>query len=80
LTPLESRLLSSLARASGRVVRREALVDAGWGDDINGGPDNALRSVYVHVCHLRKRLTKAGFPGRINSVWGIGYELTLRAA
>jgi DNA-binding response OmpR family regulator len=80
LSPLESRLMQQFAAANGNVVRHGRLVDAAWGQDADGGPDNAFRAIYVHMAHLRKRLAKAGFPGRIRSVWGIGYELTLQAA
>ncbi len=80
LTRMQSRLLSSLARATGRVVQRDALIDAGWGDDECGGPDGVTQALYAHMSSLRTRLARAGFPGRIKSVWGIGYELTLQAA
>jgi DNA-binding response OmpR family regulator len=77
LTMLETRVMEALARAAGNVVRLERLVHAAWGLAADGGPDNAPRALYVHVCHLRRRLAKAGFPGRIVNRWGIGYELEL---
>src|SRR5262245_15041198 len=80
LTRLESRLMAQLASANGNVVHRERLVDAAWGHDEDGGPDNALRAIYVYIRRLRVRLAAAGFPGAIRNVWGIGYELTLAAA
>ena len=70
--------MAQLARANGNVVRRERLVDAAWGHDVDGGPDSALRAIYVHMAHLRKRLRRAGFPGRIENVWGVGYGLKLQ--
>jgi DNA-binding response OmpR family regulator len=75
----EAKLLSSLAGAAGRVVRLDALIDAVWGDDVDGGPDNARKSVYVHMCYLRRRLAASRFPGRIANHHGVGYELMLAA-
>jgi DNA-binding response OmpR family regulator len=79
LTPAQSRIMASLATSAGRVVRREALIDAVWGDDEDGGPDDARKSVYVHVCQLRRRLAALQFPGRIVNHHGVGYELKLAA-
>jgi DNA-binding response OmpR family regulator len=72
--------MSALARASGRVVDHDALIDAAWGYDADGGPDGVTRALWNHMYELRRKLMRCGFPGRIRSVWGIGYELTLQAA
>ena len=79
LGPVETRLMGALAAAANHVVPRERLADALYGDDIDGGPDDARRAIHVRVCILRRRLTKAGFPGAIRTSHGVGYELALAA-
>jgi hypothetical protein len=37
------------------------------------------KSVYVHMCYLRRRLAASRFPGRIANHHGVGYELMLAA-
>jgi DNA-binding response OmpR family regulator len=69
--------MAALARVAGNVVRREALIAAGWGDDPSGGPDNVVHVMHTHIASIRRGMASAGFPGRIKTVWGIGYELTL---
>ena len=77
---VESRLMGALAAAAGHVVPCERLADALYGDDIDGGPDDARGGQSMSgSCILRRRLTKAGFPGAIRTSHGVGYELALAA-
>jgi DNA-binding response OmpR family regulator len=72
LTSYEFDLLAALARAGGRVLSREQLLDALKG----GGYDSFDRSIDVHVSKLRAKLEddpKA--PRRIKTVRGVGYVL-----
>ena len=71
LTPLEFRLLSELARSSGRAVSATRLVEHAWG---YGDGDVSL--LKTHICHLRRKLHlgTAG-PGSIRVVPGVGYRL-----
>ena len=73
LTSYEFDLLAALARAGGRVLSREQLLDALKG----GGYDSFDRSIDVHVSKLRAKLEddpKA--PRHIKTVRGVGYVLT----
>lgn len=70
LPPIPLRLLEALMRASPRVVKREELERAVWGD---APPDSdALRS-HMHV--LRTAVDKPAEPALIRTLRGIGYRL-----
>jgi DNA-binding response OmpR family regulator len=70
LTPTEFRLLARLLRTPGEVVRRQALVEAGWplGAMVS---DNSLDS---YVRRLRAKLDQVGSGGRIETVRGVGHR------
>ena len=71
LTPTEFRILSALAANPKTVVRRSALVAAGW-------PDGAIvheNTIDVYVARLRRKLAAAGSPLTIETARGVGYEL-----
>ena len=80
LRPLESRLLAALVDAAGCVARREALIDAVWGDREDGGPDNDRGDLRVLMHGLRRQLAAADFPGTIRTWRRSGYEMVLGAA
>ena len=73
LTPTEYRLLAALMAAPGEVVRRRALVQAGW-------PDGAIvadNTLDQYVARLRKKVSAVGDDGRrIGTVHGVGYRFT----
>jgi DNA-binding response OmpR family regulator len=72
LTYHEFELLAALARAAGRVLSREQLLDAVRGADA----DSFDRSVDVHVSRLRAKLEKnPRAPRYIKTVRGVGYSL-----
>ncbi len=75
LTQYEFELLAALARAAGRVLTREQLLDA-----LRGEAYEAFdRSIDVHVSKLRAKLEKTPKePRYIKTVRGVGYVL-LRA-
>jgi two-component system response regulator MprA len=71
LTPTEYRLLSALAATPGDVVRRGALIAAGW-------PDGALvhpNTLDVYFARIRRKLREAGAPQAIGTARGVGYVL-----
>ena len=72
LTPVEFRLLRTLARAPGRVFSREQLLD-GLYDDHRIVTD---RTVDSHVKNLRRKLEHAApdLPPPIRSIYGVGYK------
>jgi DNA-binding response OmpR family regulator len=73
LTHYEFELLAALARAAGRVLSRERLLDA-----LKGAEYDAFdRSIDVHVSKLRAKLeANPREPRYIKTVRGVGYRLT----
>ena len=71
LTPTEFRLLAALAARPGAVVRRRALVAAGW-------PDGAIVSentLDAYLARIRRKLRTAGAPAAVETARGVGYLL-----
>jgi len=71
LTPTEFRLLAALAGRPGTVVRRSALVAAGW-------PHGAVvhdNTLDAYVARMRRKLRQAGAAERIETRRGVGYLL-----
>lgn len=67
LTATELRLLLSMARAPGRVFRRDELARLALGDDFDG----LDRTIDAHIKNLRRKVG----PEIIATVFGIGYKL-----
>jgi two-component system KDP operon response regulator KdpE len=71
LTPIEYRLLTTLARAPGRVFTHCALIEAVWGGD---GVESHL--VRVHMANLRRKLEQdSARPRYLLTEPGVGYRL-----
>jgi two-component system, OmpR family, response regulator len=71
LTPTEFRLLAALAARRGELVRRPALVAAGW-------PDGAIvhdNTLDAFVARIRRKLRRAGADEAIVTARGVGYRL-----
>lgn len=77
LTPLELRLLSTLARSPGRVFSRDQLLDRIYSDH----RVVTDRTVDSHIRNLRRKLEQA-CPGEhpIESLYGVGYRFQLDEA
>jgi len=72
LTPLEFRLLATLASNPNAVFTRSVLIDQVWGDGYVLEDD---RTVDVHIRHLREKLeTDPSRPEIIQTVRGYGYR------
>jgi DNA-binding response OmpR family regulator len=67
----EFELLRLLAERVGRVVPRQELLTAVWGEDFFGEE----KTLDVHVSRLRQRLEADGSPDAIQTVRGVGYRL-----
>jgi len=67
LTPKEFQLLVLLARNPGRLLRREVISKAVWGDETPG------RTIDIHIARLRRQLPQ----GAIETVVRLGYRLLL---
>ena len=73
LTNVEFRLLSSLVEAGGRVLSRDRLLDAVYGQDATEVLD---RTVDVHIGRLRDKLgDDAERPRYVATVRGVGYRV-----
>ncbi|MFJ7491096.1 response regulator transcription factor [Streptomyces sp. NPDC097727] len=70
LTPTEFRLLACLMSGPGSVVRRRALLRAGWPEGAQVS-DNTLDQ---YLTRLRRKLREADSPQTISTVRGIGYR------
>jgi DNA-binding response OmpR family regulator len=72
LTVRELQLLTAMARRADRIVSREELHEAVWGEPYR----KADRSVDVYVGKLRQKLDRVS-PGRqfIHTHFGMGYRL-----
>jgi len=72
LTFSEFEVLHALVRAGGRLLSRQELLDALFGDHRFRDP----RAIDVHVHHVRDKLAAAGGdPGLLVTVRGAGYRL-----
>ena len=71
LTYVEFEILAALARAPGRVMTRELLLEQVWGDSDYRDP----RTVDVHIRHLREKLERdPREPEYLFTVRGVGYR------
>jgi DNA-binding response OmpR family regulator len=71
LTRTEYALLETLMRRPGVVVRRDTLIEQGWGaeSDVSGA------SLYVFIRSLRSKITRPGETELLHTVRGVGYSL-----
>ena len=75
LTYVEFELLRTLAQRPGRVLSRQALLEALWG----GSDYREPRTIDVHVRHLREKLERdPREPQFILTVRGVGYRFAER--
>src|SRR5687767_2710724 len=71
LTYVEFEILSTLARAPGRVFSRTMLLERLWGDSQYRDP----RTIDVHIRHLREKLERdPKAPEYLFTVRGVGYH------
>ena len=75
LTPIEYRLLTTLARYPGRVYSRFELINHVQGYDFEGYE----RTIDAHVKNLRKKIEPdPKHPRYVETVFGVGYRLAKR--
>ncbi len=71
VTPIELKLLEVFVRRRGRVLSREQLLDAAWGQDVHVTD----RAVDTHIVNLRRKIEDApADPKYLLSVRGLGYR------
>ena len=73
ITQTEFKLLAHLAKNPERVLSRDQLLVAVWGNDATV----LERVIDVHVCLLRKKL--GNYSKAIKAVPGFGYKLSISA-
>lgn len=73
LSPREFAVLLALARRAGRVVSKDELLRAAWGDD-HAVSRNAVE---VYVGYLRRKLDAVGAGGVLQTVRGHGYRVAV---
>ena len=71
LTPLQCRIVETLARRGG-VVSYDHLITVLWQAD---EPDDAQGTLKVSVCLLRRKLRLGGWPALVVTAWGRGFYL-----
>jgi DNA-binding response OmpR family regulator len=71
LTRIEYALLEAMMRRPGAVVRREALIEQGWGS----ATDTSAASLYVFIRALRAKITQPGEKELLHTIRGVGYSL-----
>jgi two-component system, OmpR family, KDP operon response regulator KdpE len=70
LTPIEFRLLQTLARNRGRLMTHRALLTEVWGP----GWEEDTQTLRTHIANLRRKIEPAGGPRFIRTDPGIGYR------
>lgn len=70
LTKREFTLLEALARRTGQVLTRDAILERVWNN-----LDTLPNTVNFHVSSLRKKVDPPGQPALIHTVHGVGYVL-----
>ncbi len=70
LTPIEFRLLGTLARNRGRLMTHRALLQEVWGP----GWEEDTQTLRVHIANLRRKIEPPGGPRYIRTDPGVGYR------
>jgi len=70
LTPTEFRILTTFARAPGRVFSRQQLLERAFDDAFEGFE----RNIDVHIMNLRRKLNLPSTGPAIKTVYGVGYR------
>ena len=71
LTPKETRLLVAVAKRPDRLVSYDALHEAIYGDDPQGGPEKFSQCLRHFAKKVNARLSAEGY--RLRTIWGQGY-------
>lgn len=72
LTQTEFAILDTLSRRSGQMVAAEDVLRYVRMDRVR---DGSKRLLDVHICNLRKKLSRIGLPGALATARGYGYSL-----
>jgi len=75
LTRKEYDLLLYLVINKNRVLSKNAIAEHLWGDNMDIA--DSYDFIYAHVKNLRKKLLQAGAKDYIQSIYGMGYKLSI---
>lgn len=75
LGPVRFRLAAALVGNAGALVSWQELIEALYGDDAAGGPEDAHAAIGAHRLYAGRRLVRLGI--RIVTHWGFGLEARL---
>jgi len=75
LTKKEYELLLYFISNKNKVISKGAIAEHLWGDNMDLADNYDF--IYTHIKNLRKKLLQAGSPDYINSIYGMGYKLSL---
>lgn len=75
LTKKEFDLLVFLITNKGRVITKETIAEHLWGDHMD--LIDSFDFIYVHIRNLRKKIMDCGGGDYIQSIYGIGYKMTV---
>ena len=75
LTRKEYELLLYFASNKNRVVTKDSLADHLWEDHAQMA--DTYDFIYSHIKNLRRKLSEAGCPDYLKSVYGMGYKLSI---
>ena len=75
LTRKEYDLLLFFLSNKNKVISKSALAEHIWGDLITS--ESGYDYIYTHIKNLRRKLSLAGSPDYIQSVYGMGYKLRI---
>ena len=76
LTVKEYELLLFFVANKGRVLTKQTIAEHLWGDNVD--LLDSFDFVYQHIKNLRKKITEAGGPDYIQTIYGLGYKFTDR--
>ncbi len=74
LTRIEFNIIEALIRRPKKVFSKQELYEAAW-DESFFVEESAIN---VHISNIRKKLQDAGAQDYIETVWGIGFKLTIK--
>lgn len=57
----EREVILRLSQARGSIVHPETLADFMYGDEFDGGPENARAVIQTHICKARQRIKPLGW-------------------
>jgi hypothetical protein len=70
-------LMSAFLSRYGKPVMRAHLVEDLWGDDENGGPDAANRTIDVLICRMRREFRAIGIDFEHRGNWAMGNQAAI---